>query len=102
MAIETDERVKAVARNDHSHINRIVMDPEILVGKPTVRGTRISVELVLKRLAQDLDLESLFISYPRLTREDVQACLEFAVTKVRRHRARVPSSETEAPHASAV
>ena len=52
------------------------MDPEILVGKPTVRGTRISVELVLKRLSQDLDLEGLFQSYPRLTREDVQACLE--------------------------
>ena len=78
------------------------MDPEILVGKPTVRGTRIPVELVLKRLSQDLDLESLFKSYPRLTREDVQACLEFAETKVRRLRARAPARETGVPHASAV
>jgi uncharacterized protein (DUF433 family) len=89
-------------REHHSYLERIVSDPEILVGKPTVRGTRISVELVLKRLAQDLDLDSLFTSYPRLTREDVQACLEFAETKVRRHRTRVPARETEAPHASAV
>jgi uncharacterized protein (DUF433 family) len=91
-----------MARGNHSHLDRIVTDPNVLVGKPTVRGTRISVELVLKRLAQDLDLEGLFRSYPRLTREDVQACLEFAEAKVRRHRARVPARTTEAPHASAV
>ena len=78
------------------------MDPEILVGKPTIRGTRISVELVLKRLSQDLDLEGLFASYPRLTRADIQACLEFAETKVRRLRARAPSRQIEAPHASAL
>ena len=91
-----------MANNSHSRLDRIVTDPEILVGKPTVRGTRISVELVLKRLAQDLDLDGLFRSYPRLTREDVQACLEFAETKVRRYRARVPLRTTEAPHAPAV
>lgn len=91
-----------MATNGHSYLDRIVMDPEILVGKPTVRGTRISVELVLKRLAQDLDLEGLFTSYPRLTREDVQACLEFAETKVRRYRARGASREPETPRASAV
>ncbi len=61
---------------------RIVIDPGILGGKPTVRGTRISVELVLKRLSQDLDLESLFVSYPRLTKEDVQACLAYAQSLV--------------------
>jgi uncharacterized protein (DUF433 family) len=91
-----------MATNSHTYLDRIVMDPAILVGKPTVRGTRISVELVLKRLSQDLDLESLFESYPRLTREDVQACLEFAETKVRRYRARGPAREAEAAHASAV
>jgi len=63
--------------------DRIVVDPEILVGKPVVKGTRIPVELVLKRLAQDLDLQTLFESYPRLTREDVKACLEYAEAIVR-------------------
>jgi uncharacterized protein (DUF433 family) len=58
--------------------DRIVIDPEILVGKPVVRGTRISVELVLKRLAEDLSLETLFEAYPHLTEDDVKACLEYA------------------------
>ena len=58
--------------------DRIVVDPEILAGKPVVKGTRIPVELVLKRLAQDLTARSLFQAYPRLTKEDVKACLEYA------------------------
>jgi uncharacterized protein (DUF433 family) len=57
---------------------RIVVDPSILGGKPVVRGTRIPVELVLKRLAQDLDAHTLFEAYPRLTEDDVKACLEYA------------------------
>lgn len=61
-----------------SYADRIVVDPDVLVGKPTIKGTRISVELVLKRLSQDLDLETLFEAYPRLTEEDVKACLAYA------------------------
>lgn len=57
---------------------RIVVDPNILAGKPVVKGTRIPVELVLKRLAQDPDMQTLFEAYPRLTKEDVQACLAYA------------------------
>ena len=57
---------------------RIVVDPRIMAGKPVVRGTRIPVDLVLKRLSQDLDLSSLFESYPRLTEDDVKACLAYA------------------------
>lgn len=62
--------------------DRIVVDPRILAGKPIVRGTRISVELVLKRLAEDLDLQTLFEAYPRLTPEDVKACIEYAQSLV--------------------
>lgn len=58
--------------------DHIVVDPEIMVGKPVVRGTRIPVALVLKRLAQDLDLRTLFEAYPRLTVDDVKACIEYA------------------------
>jgi uncharacterized protein (DUF433 family) len=43
-----------------------------------VKGTRILVELVLKRLAQDLDVQTLLDAYPRLTRDDVPACLAYA------------------------
>ncbi len=60
------------------HQDRIVVDPEIMAGKPVVNGTRIPVELVLKRLAHDLDTETLLRAYPRLTREDVKACLAYA------------------------
>jgi uncharacterized protein (DUF433 family) len=58
--------------------SRIVVDPRIMAGKPVVRGTRIPVDLVLKRLSQDLDLTSLFESYPRLTEADVKACRAYA------------------------
>jgi uncharacterized protein (DUF433 family) len=62
--------------------DRIVTDPQIMVGKPVVRGTRIPVEHVLGRLAENPDLSELFAAYPELTREDVKACLHYARTAV--------------------
>ena len=58
--------------------DRIITDPGILVGKPVVRGTRIPVELVLEHLAENPDLTDLFAAYPRLTLDDVKACLAYA------------------------
>lgn len=58
--------------------DRISVDPAVLGGKPVVKGTRIPVELMLKRLAQDLAVQTLLEAYPRLTVEDVQACLAYA------------------------
>src|SRR5579872_5326144 len=46
-----------------TYTDRIVLDPAILAGKPVVKGTRIPVELVLKRLAQDLDMQTIFAAY---------------------------------------
>jgi uncharacterized protein (DUF433 family) len=60
------------------YADRIVTDPAVLAGKPVVRGTRIPVELVLRHLAQDPDLGELFAAYPRLTLDDVKACLAYA------------------------
>ena len=62
--------------------DRITVDPGIMAGKPVVRGTRIPVELVLKRLSQDLDMRALFEAYPRLTSEDVRACIAYAQSLV--------------------
>ncbi len=59
-------------------LNRIVLDPEIMAGKPTIRGTRLTVELILGLLAQDMAIEEIIKEYPRLTREDILACLLFA------------------------
>lgn len=58
--------------------DHIISDPEILVGKPVVRGTRLSVDLVLDRLADGWTSEDLFKSYPRLTPEALQAVFAFA------------------------
>ncbi len=57
---------------------RIVRDPGVLAGKPVVRGTRIPVDLVLAKLAANPDLDELFADYPRLTLDDIRACLEYA------------------------
>jgi uncharacterized protein (DUF433 family) len=72
------EQAALMLETQPKHEERIAIDPEILVGKPVVKGTRIPVELVLRRLSQDLDIEALLEAYPRLTLEDVKACLAYA------------------------
>ena len=57
---------------------RIVVDPEILAGKPVIRGTRIAVELVLELLAAGQSESEVLASYPGLIREDILACLSYA------------------------
>jgi uncharacterized protein (DUF433 family) len=58
--------------------DRIVRDPDIMAGKPVIRGTRIPVERILGHLARCPDLDNLFAAYPRLTVADVQAALDYA------------------------
>jgi uncharacterized protein (DUF433 family) len=57
---------------------RIVVDPEILSGKPVIRGTRLAVELILELLAAGQAESELLANYPGLTREDILACLAYA------------------------
>lgn len=57
---------------------RIVVDPETLVGKPVIRGTRLSVELIVDLLGQGWSEADVLRSYPKLTAEDIQACLKYA------------------------
>jgi uncharacterized protein (DUF433 family) len=58
-------------------------DPRILNGKPVVAGTRISVELILEKLAAGESIEQLLVAHPRLTREAVHAALAFAADALR-------------------
>ena len=58
--------------------NRIIIDPEIMVGKPIIKGTRITVELILKLLAQGQPTEEILNAYPHLKNKDIYACLEYA------------------------
>ncbi len=57
---------------------RIVVDPAVLVGKPVIRGTRLSVELIVDLLAQGWSEADVLASYPKLTVEDIHACLKYA------------------------
>lgn len=56
----------------------IVSDPKIMMGKPTIAGTRITVEFILESLAAGETPEELLEGHPRLKREDIQAALAFA------------------------
>ena len=58
--------------------DRIEVDPEVMLGKPVIRGTRITVEILLEKLAADVPIEEILADYPRLTREDVLAALDYA------------------------
>ena len=58
--------------------DRMIVDPEILAGKPVIRGRRIAVELVLELLAAGQPEHEILSNYPGLTREDVLACLSYA------------------------
>lgn len=77
-------------------LNRIVEDPNIMVGKPVVRGTRIPVELVLGKFAADLDLEELFAAYPELDVEDVKAAIAYAGRRVEAEYRRTRRKPTQA------
>ncbi|MEK7843454.1 MAG: DUF433 domain-containing protein [Pseudomonadota bacterium] len=68
--------------------DHIISDPDILVGKHAIKGTRISVELVLDHLANGWTFEEILDSYPHITREDVMACLAFAASVMRDERCR--------------
>lgn len=58
--------------------DRIVVDSEILTGKPVVRGTRISVELVVELLAAGWSHAQILAAYPHLAEQDIRACLAYA------------------------
>ncbi len=58
--------------------DRIVVDPDILVGKPVVKGTRLSVEFLLGLLAQGWPEAEILRNYPGLQREDLLACCAYA------------------------
>ena len=57
---------------------RIVVDPKVLVGKPIIKGTRISVEFVIDLLGRGWTVEQILREYDHLSAEDVQACLAYA------------------------
>ena len=65
---------------------RIVANPEVLVGKPVIKGTRISVELVMDLLAAGYTPEQILQQYDHLTADDIRACLAYAKEVIRSER----------------
>jgi len=62
---------------------RIEVNPDVLVGKPVIAGTRIPVYLILNLLASGYDNERIMEAYPGLTREDIRAALSYAEQRMR-------------------
>ncbi|MEN6370744.1 MAG: DUF433 domain-containing protein [Armatimonadota bacterium] len=58
--------------------DRITVDPDILVGKPVIKGTRLAVEFILDLMAQGWNEDDILNNYPGLSHEDVLACLAYA------------------------
>ena len=63
---------------------RIVSDPKILGGKPTIEGTRVAVDTVMSLLAAGLEMKDILSEYPNLSKEDVAGAIEFATQIVKR------------------
>ena len=61
----------------------IVSDPAVMMGKPVIKGTRITVELILEKMAAGETIEQILEAYPHLTREGIQAALSFAAETLR-------------------
>ena len=57
---------------------RITADPAVMMGKPCIKGTRITVELILRKLGAGRSFADLIEAYPRLTEDDIRAALAFA------------------------
>ncbi len=57
---------------------RIEINPDVMVGKPVIRGTRIPVELVLRKLGTKVPVQEILRDYPRLTEEDITAAVAYA------------------------
>lgn len=62
--------------------SRIEMNPTVMMGKPVIRGTRIPVELILRKLGEGATEEDLLDAYPRLTRADIHAAIRYAADAV--------------------
>jgi uncharacterized protein (DUF433 family) len=64
-------------------LKRIVVDPKIMAGKPIIKGTRVPVDAIIHRIAQGEEIEDILKDYPRITRQDIKASLEYASSLVR-------------------
>ena len=78
---ETYRVVESVSVEDD--LQRIVSDPKVMLGKPVIRGTRLTVEYILDLLASGATLDEILTEYDGLSEQDIRACLRFAAQSLR-------------------
>jgi uncharacterized protein (DUF433 family) len=66
--------------------DRIVLNPEVLTGKPVIRGTRLAVEFIVDLLGQGWSEAQVLENYPWITHEDILACLQYASQQLKSER----------------
>jgi len=64
--------------------DRIEINPRVMMGKPVIRGTRVPVELILRKMSEGASEADLLEAYPRLRREDLHAAMRYGVFRARR------------------
>jgi uncharacterized protein (DUF433 family) len=64
--------------NNQSYKERITVDPDIMLGKPFIKGTRITVELILRKLSEGMTFEDILIAYPHITKDDILAAISYS------------------------
>lgn len=64
--------------NTQSYKDRITVNPDIMLGKPIIKGTRITVEIILKKLSDGMTVEELLTAYPHLTKDDILAAISYS------------------------
>jgi uncharacterized protein (DUF433 family) len=89
--------VRAEEMSEMSATERVEINPSVMLGKPIIRGTRVTVELILRKLSEGATEDELLDGYPRLTREDIRAAIRYAANVVA-HEETVQVGPQPAPH----
>ena len=76
------ERMLLQSKGAYTMTDRVEINPSVMQGKPVIRGTRIPVELLLRKLAEGAAIEDLLDAYPRLAAEDIWAALAYAADTI--------------------
>jgi uncharacterized protein (DUF433 family) len=75
-------RVRSFGRIEMPTEGRIEIDPKVMLGKPVIRGTRLTVELILRKLGEGATQADLLEAYPQLAAEDIRAAMRYAADMV--------------------
>jgi uncharacterized protein (DUF433 family) len=66
-----------------TYLDKVTTNPEVMLGKPVIKGTRVPVDLIVRKLGEGATPEDLLDAYPNLNKEDIQAALLYAAEYIR-------------------